>query len=569
MFENAVMLVHSHTDYDFILNISMQQIIKFFPEIRVCLCTNNKTKILESLKDTYQFYKIYEYPETMPFSTRIRTVLSMIDEEFLIFNIENNVLIDKVHVEEIEKLLVRMKNENIDQIRFHCGTKGRSVCHTFTKGEPINGLYEIGGGYYFSGLPGVWKTSAIKSIFNLLHDTVYGLIENKTVQDFTSSSFKNYLLEDSIYKLNKQSLPYEEDERFVTIYPIVHPFNQKYWLDEPKHYLSQVLSKYYKKIIHDLRNQYKIRTHPYLELRNSYADKVIFELSSIGYAVKCDFSIYFDYAEQRDIELDRNYISSLRDKSSIFLYPHAFRFMEKVKECCDILIKNNIRVNWYYVCEPYPTQEMLLQLFQCGYKVFVTNNIWNHPQIHHLPLGIRDGEEAVPHNRGFTHNYLYNEGMKKVEKKYLCLLCYTHGPCQERLDCTNYLGNAEFVLNLNKNTYEKQVSIHCGKVPVWINYEKTHESQYTLAPMGVGRATHRFFEAIYLRSIPIVQRSNTVFDSLYNFYPCLVIDNWSDITRELLEKNLEPMTKRLDEFLEKYPHFLTNIYTIEDQMVSI
>ena len=104
----------------------------------------------------------------------------------------------------------------------------------------------------------------------------------------------------------------------------------------------------------------------------------------------------------------------------------------------------------------------------------------------------------------------------------------------ERNRCYEMLKNQNFVLNLNNGNYEKQPSIHCGKVPVWTNYEYTHKSIYVLSPRGAGEDCHRFYEAIYLYSIPIVKRTNTPFDKLYNVFPCLIVNDWNEVTQELL-----------------------------------
>lgn len=567
MFENTVMLIHSNTEYDFILRICMERILRYFPEIKVCLSIDDKSSIVNYLKGRFEFYKIYEYPQGMPFGSRVLNLTDMIDEEYILFHCDNNILVDCVDKDLLSHFIKRMGEESIDQLRFNCGNKDRAVCWTSVKPDACGGLYEIDSGYFFSLQPALWKKKSFAAFFTLLRNASYGETEEKVGQDFVRENCKSYVFVDTLHKYDKNAVPGDIHEIYVSMYPAVHPFSKKKWIDDPEnvYQLANRLSLFYKEKINDIRNEFT-NNSPYLALRNKYRDTFIFHLSCIGYAINADFSIYFDYAEQRDIDLDTHYIASLKDNSTIFLYPHSFRFIEKVNECCNLLIQNNIKVNWYLVYEPFAPKELLTQLLSCAYNIFITNNLYEHPQIHQLPLGIRDGEEAIPHHRGFSHRILFDEAAKLVEKKYLCLLCYSDGQSPERVECTQQLGNAEFILNLNKNTYEKQPSVHCGKVPVWINYEKTHESYYTLSPAGVGRSTHRFFEAIYLRSIPIVVRSNTPFDKLYDIYPCLLVNSWNEITREFLETNLEPMTQKLNTFLETYPNFMTDISGLQEFM---
>jgi hypothetical protein len=100
------------------------------------------------------------------------------------------------------------------------------------------------------------------------------------------------------------------------------------------------------------------------------------------------------------------------------------------------------------------------------------------------------------------------------------------------------------------------------KVPEIVVYQKTVESQYALCPRGCGVDTHRFYECIYLGCIPIVIRTNTVFDRLYNVFPCLIVDKWEDVTEELLDKEYPECSAKMRKFHEKYPNFLSELKSI-------
>jgi hypothetical protein len=130
------------------------------------------------------------------------------------------------------------------------------------------------------------------------------------------------------------------------------------------------------------------------------------------------------------------------------------------------------------------------------------------------------------------------------------------------------LKNYSFVINLNDNSYEKQPSVHCGKVPIWINYEYTHKSYYTLSPRGCGEDCHRFYEAIYLDSIPIVKRTNTTFDKLYNIFPCLVVNDWNEITEELLLYKKDEYIEKIKTFKIKYPNSFTDLNSIYELLLQ-
>ena len=61
--------------------------------------------------------------------------------------------------------------------------------------------------------------------------------------------------------------------------------------------------------------------------------------------------------------------------------------------------------------------------------------------------------------------------------------------------------------------------------------------KYVISPHGLGLDCHRTWEAIALGCIPIVKKSSLSVNGLYDDLPVLIVDNWSDITKELLEKN--------------------------------
>jgi hypothetical protein len=303
----------------------------------------------------------------------------------------------------------------------------------------------------------------------------------------------------------------------------------------------------------------------YKLIKKSVDNRLLFKLSQIGYALHSDILFTNRIPEIiQDINLAKNL--TYGDNIFISVIPHELTI--NLHQLVNILTNNGVKVNFYIMYEPIVSLEIINLLLPVSINLFLNNNIYEHPQIHGMPIGIRDCEKVVPNHKGFSHEYMYNEGLKTVEKTVLCLLCFsfTH---YERNRCYNMLKNQSFVLNLNDNTYEKQPSIHCGKVPVWINYEYTHKSEYVLSPRGAGEDCHRFYEAIYLDSIPIVKRTNTPFDKLYNVFPCLIVNDWNEVTEELLVSKKEECFRKLKEFKSKYPNAFTDLNSIQELLLQM
>jgi hypothetical protein len=301
-------------------------------------------------------------------------------------------------------------------------------------------------------------------------------------------------------------------------------------------------------------------------IKKQVNDRLIFKLSQIGYALNCDLLFTNRIPE---IEQNIGLVNNLTTGNKIFISVLPHELTIDLNQMVQILQNNNTKVYFYIMYEPIVPFNIIELLLPVSLGIYINNNNYEHPLIHNMPIGIRDCEKVVPMHRGFSHDYLYNEGLKNsIDKEILCLMCFSYTN-HERYRCEEQLKDKEFVVNLNVGTYEKQPSVHCGKVPVWTNYEYTHKSYYTLSPRGAGEDCHRFYEAIYLDSIPIVKRTNTPFDKLYNIFPCLIVDDWCDITEELLIKNKEEGMQKIKDFKNKYPIAFTELNSIDELLLQM
>ncbi len=298
----------------------------------------------------------------------------------------------------------------------------------------------------------------------------------------------------------------------------------------------------------------------YNRIKKDFDDKLLFKLSQIGFGLNSDLLFTNRIPICQNVEL----VNHLKHGNQIFISTPETNI--DLNRLVEILILKSIKVYFYLMCEPIVDSKVIELLLPVTIKMFVQNNVYNHPNVHIMPIGIRDCETVFPHHH-FNHQYLFNEQLIKREKNYCCLLCFSDNTHYSRKECYNQLKDQKFVINLN-DSYEQQ-SIHCGKVPVCVNYEYTHQSDYALSPRGYGEDTHRFYECIYLDTIPIVKRTNTVFDKLYNLFPCLIINHWSEVTEELLLKNKSSCTEKMKVFKNTYPNFLTNLDSIRELLLKL
>jgi len=65
---------------------------------------------------------------------------------------------------------------------------------------------------------------------------------------------------------------------------------------------------------------------------------------------------------------------------------------------------------------------------------------------------------------------------------------------------------------------------------------------FVLSPFGNGMDTHRTWEALCLGCIPIVKSST--FSQLFEDLPVLIVNDWNEVTRDLLDKTIEDFKER-------------------------
>ena len=73
-------------------------------------------------------------------------------------------------------------------------------------------------------------------------------------------------------------------------------------------------------------------------------------------------------------------------------------------------------------------------------------------------------------------------------------------------------------------------------------WEQISQYAFVLSPFGVGMDCHRTWEALCLGAIPIVKAPD--FTEMFEGLPVLIVKEWSDITRELLEKTMRDFKER-------------------------
>ena len=165
---------------------------------------------------------------------------------------------------------------------------------------------------------------------------------------------------------------------------------------------------------------------------------------------------------------------------------------------------------------------------------FAANATYHHPKLHAFPRGIADSKWS--HGDGAT---ILRVQAERLEKTTLFDASYdisTYPPAREY--CRDHTG-IEPAPRRDFETYLRGVA----------------SSYFCIAPRGNGIDTHRAWEALHLRTIPVVTRS--VLTEQHRDVPFVVLDDWSDFrgvefspeVYERLMRDWSPDTLELDRYL--------------------
>ncbi len=175
---------------------------------------------------------------------------------------------------------------------------------------------------------------------------------------------------------------------------------------------------------------------------------------------------------------------------------------------------------------------------------WATNNDIVHPKVHSLPYGLAhcSGIREEGWERRVREALLLalSKGRKKQEETKFKILCRWR-------DRPGNDAGADKVERPRAMSWARKNIDLCdiveNEVPPMEHFRLTCTYDFVLCPNGNGiDPSPRAWEALILKSVPII-KSSTMNDA-YSRLPCLIVDDWSDVTLELLRtKGNELRTK--------------------------
>jgi hypothetical protein len=212
----------------------------------------------------------------------------------------------------------------------------------------------------------------------------------------------------------------------------------------------------------------------------------------------------------------------------------------------DILVHNMSSILWTETIQPlhtwitghsdFPIDKEIFNRYQHNCQSwFAINTNYEHPKLINLPLGITNNTNESELHPIYGNTQIMMEVMRqpKIDRNLVYMNFSIHTYPSERQSCYDIFKDKSWVtVGTTVNTLEGRHN--------FLSDIRNHT--FVLCPRGNGIDTHRLWETLYMGSIPIVKR----YIGLKEFtdLPILMIDDWSNITEDLLRATAQDFVSR-------------------------
>ena len=220
--------------------------------------------------------------------------------------------------------------------------------------------------------------------------------------------------------------------------------------------------------------------------------------------------------KKNKILIFENLNENFNNKSIIFCYTHLLSNLDELIKKLKFLDNDFILM---FHNSDYNFEEEHLKLFQLKKlkKIFTQNINVSNQNVIPLPIGIANSKWH--HGNLNTWKEIFNLNINKSNNIYFSFSIETNK--KVRSDCYNKIIRKKIPF-LKSRSYHKYLRILASY-------------KYSICPEGNGIDTHRFWESLYLKVIPICKR-NILVEYFSNYFPIIILDDWNDLNFGNLHK---------------------------------
>jgi hypothetical protein len=263
-------------------------------------------------------------------------------------------------------------------------------------------------------------------------------------------------------------------------------------------------------------------------------------VSSRGLLTSCDIHSYTPISSIPQLINYNKNMNSQEDGSTIYVCNTAIRtFLNNISDIKYrfVLVSGDSDTTVPY--DIFTSSDEFIKFIDCDKIIhwYSQNCIIDHPKITRIPIGLdyhtlsqcnyKWGPQKSPINQEYELTNIKNNSKPFWQRKIKCysnfhFSFYKFG--QDRIDAMNKIPK-------NLMFYEEK------EVPRLESWERQSEYSFVISPHGNGLDCHRTWEALILGCIVIVKTSGL--DPLYNDLPVLIVNDWQDVNKNLLEDTID------------------------------
>ena len=151
----------------------------------------------------------------------------------------------------------------------------------------------------------------------------------------------------------------------------------------------------------------------------------------------------------------------------------------------------------------------------------------NSNKIISIPIGMENTKNWTKFSKKDLLSESSNKNKIPTKLAYANFSFYTNP--NERLSCYKVVQESSFITDKCTNNVTQD------DYQIWLDDVTDHH--YILCPRGNGIDTHRLWESLYLGRIPITTKNQNT--KYYENLPILLVDDWSEVTEDLLKSKIE------------------------------
>ena len=258
-----------------------------------------------------------------------------------------------------------------------------------------------------------------------------------------------------------------------------------------KNLIKKIIKKIYQKIyifyIRYIKNYVRLSSYPYVsgDTFRKYSQHVLDETSNIKSKDIKKGDIVFvktDYLESFFVEL----IPKINNNFKLITHNSDININLEMKK----FLKNK-NIEWY-------AQNL----------DFVTNP---DEKIFPLPIGLEN-------KNYFNNGILSHFEIKEIEKASKIMCSFNLNTNKKRIEVLNTIKNSEIIYFLRFSNHKNYI-------------QELSKCKFNICPEGNGLDTHRFWESLIVKTIPVVVKSNFTENFKNLGIPMLCLDSWQDLNK--------------------------------------